>query len=553
MPFEFVGYPVTDQLRAQRLLASTGNQQVLLQYTSPSAFGNSPDLHGKYAAGIDYTGQPVYEQVWDSVNPRTMGPMALVSQMIVPAVEDSAYEIDLSSDSRRGLPSTVSRDDDAPFSVAEMERILRAHDPESGTAPSRLWELVDAFDPEKYMLTVASDVNNITPEEIALAQSNTAANRRQATTISSDVPTPSDVVPSYITELGADGAPGIAGVDDDDNGTVDDLTEIGFPLANGVALGTYGTQWPDDFASLVGRSVAEARLVDVLWYRIQRSRIERGANPFDLTNPAEVAILDSIAQQLLPPEVLAGYRMDLNRPFGDGRDNNGNGLVDEPLEAGEPYADVTAPFGVWNQGDPFIDLDGNGRYNADVDRDGELDPVLDRIATRDANGDGVIDNLDRELVVDNLWEPLLGSPALVANSMTKDVSGRVFVDRNSNQAADAGEIVYDDNCLARQLYARHLYVMTMLLMDENYIAPFDPNDAQTKLYLERKEKEFTDAGMDAFRAKVEARRKYTCRQVAQWAVNCCDFRDSDSTMTPFEYDENPWDGWNCVNSSNGAT
>ena len=40
---------------------------------------------------------------------------------------------------------------------------------------------------------------------------------------------------------------------------------------------------------------------------------------------------------LLAPEVLAGLKMNLNRPFGDGRDNNGNGVVDEPQEAGEPY------------------------------------------------------------------------------------------------------------------------------------------------------------------------------------------------------------------------
>ena len=39
------------------------------------------------------------------------------------------------------------------------------------------------------------------------------------------------------------------------------------------------------------------------------------------------------------------------------------------------------------------------------------------------------------------------------------------------------------------------------------------------------------------------RRKLTCRMIAQWAINCVDMRDSDATMTPFEYDENPWDGW----------
>jgi len=31
--------------------------------------------------------------------------------------------------------------------------------------------------------------------------------------------------------------------------------------------------------------------------------------------------------------------------------------------------------------------------------------------------------------------------------------------------------------------------------------------------------------------------------LAQWAINVVDFRDADSIMTPFEYDLNPFDGW----------
>ncbi len=39
---------------------------------------------------------------------------------------------------------------------------------------------------------------------------------------------------------------------------------------------------------------------------------------------------------LVPPELLAGLKMNINRPFGNGRDDNGNSVVDEPeLETGE--------------------------------------------------------------------------------------------------------------------------------------------------------------------------------------------------------------------------
>lgn len=47
------------------------------------------------------------------------------------------------------------------------------------------------------------------------------------------------------------------------------------------------------------------------------------------------------------------------------------------------------------------------------------------------------------------------------------------------------------------------------------------------------------------------------RQLAQWAANVVEFVDADSTMTPFEYDPNPGDGWavdgNFNNSTSDAT
>ena len=44
---------------------------------------------------------------------------------------------------------------------------------------------------------------------------------------------------------------------------------------------------------------------------------------------AASAITPLVMWQLIPPELLAGLKMNLNRPFGNGRDDNGNNVVDE--------------------------------------------------------------------------------------------------------------------------------------------------------------------------------------------------------------------------------
>ena len=102
----------------------------------------------------------------------------------------------------------------------------------------------------------------------------------------------------------------------------------------------------------------------------------------------------------------------------------------------------------------------------------------------------------------------------------------------------------------------------LAVMDENYLAPYDNNDPQVLHYLDAR-----STGSVAYQIRqslennppagypwpgysgntvVDARRiamrKLTCRQVAQWAINCVDMRDPDSVQTPFEYDENPV-GW----------
>jgi hypothetical protein len=565
LAFEFVGFPAIDRVRAENVYAQTGDVN-LIPYLAPSAFGTTPDLRGRYALGVDYMGQPVYESSYDGFIQAPSTPY--IGQPLVTIVDESPYETYLSKDGRRGVPDEqttraalasfgttgIAVNDDALFATSELERLLRRYDPETGTAPSRLFDIVDAFDPVKYVSTI----NVGSPEQnLAYAQTVTGINSRQVTTDSYEIPTPSDVVPSYITELGPDGAPGIAGNpngfdgDDDANGVPDDASEIGWHEEqdpSDPSAGLYLAAWSDDFEAYTGKSVTEARFVDVVWYRIQRAREKRGLPIYNWHNPQAVAIMNNICDQLLPPEVLAGYKMDINRPFGDGRDNgdgidndgNGlidepgevgdvylNGIVDEPAEAGEPYLDANGN-GVWDTGEKFLDLNGNQAY----------DPPLD-----------------------NLWAAQLnGVGAMLNATMGVDVTGRgSYIDANNNGVRDPVETTIqpgqptlrDDGHLARQLYARHLYMLMMVLMDEDYLAPYDPADPSVRGFLRIESILLANGGMSTFDAKVEAQRRYTCRQIAQWAINCVDFRDSDSINTPFEYDENPWDGWGTVNEATG--
>ncbi|GAA5504922.1 hypothetical protein [Novipirellula caenicola] len=143
--------------------------------------------------------------------------------------------------------------------------------------------------------------------------------------------------------------------------------------------------------------------------------------------------------RLIAPELRLGRKISVNRPLGNGVDDNGNNIIDEP---GEVAAETEA-FGVASGGSGTI-------------------PTAFQGQTPDYN-------FDEPSTVDS-----------------------------------------------RQLLARHLYVLMMVLT--NGAADFpDSNDA--------------------------ALTGYKAHRIAQWAVNVVDYRDPDSIMTAFEYDANPFDGW----------
>lgn len=168
----------------------------------------------------------------------------------------------------------------------------------------------------------------------------------------------------------------------------------------------------------------------------------------------------------LSPELLYGQRFDLNRPFGNNTDDSlpgavGFGVVDEPTE-------VYAGERLWAQT--------------------MLDPTAQPTAMAvAANNNNTLVNVPTALTT---FVPGFATP----------------------QRVNPGE-------LARYRYAKHLYILLMLLQDRDYLLPTAQDDASLL---------------------IPERRELTTRRLAQFAINVVDYRDSDSIMTPFEYDAHPF-------------
>lgn len=136
-------------------------------------------------------------------------------------------------------------------------------------------------------------------------------------------------------------------------------------------------------------------------------------------------------------EFAQGRKLDINRPFGNGVDNNGNGVIDEP-----------------------------------------------------------------------------GEPELLDEYQTTAVTGRYS--RGQNLAGSNSRLQLG----SRQILARNLYCLAQLIVPRDYVFP----------------------GMGVAPATRESLEWYRirARNLAQWAINVVDFRDSDSVCTRFEYDILPF-------------
>ena len=166
----------------------------------------------------------------------------------------------------------------------------------------------------------------------------------------------------------------------------------------------------------------------------------------DTSQPNRETFIRDQLVEMLPAEFFRGLPLDINRPFGDGIDNNSNGVIDEI---------------------------------------GESDTLT--------HPDGSTQPFDH--------------------------------DNDSSTASDS------DTLFARSYFAKRLYVTT-LLMTERVDRNGDGNIDLDDWY------DFDDDGDVDVLDLIEYR-----KVIAQWAVNVVDFRDSDSIMTSFEVDLNPFNGW----------
>jgi hypothetical protein len=296
------------------------------------------------------------------------------------------YEQDLTNNRLKGAPNT-------PFGVAELERLLRPYDRDATALPSRL-------------ATGLADIADF-------------YRRKCVTTESWDVPTAGSVLP-------------------------DDLRQVMVDRINNP------TVLPDNLQTLLGLDrTSPGRLEDLLKARLARTLYTGGT--LDDTQAATMAgQVRTMVTELLPPEILAGRKMDLNRAFGDGRDENGaaaNNVVDEPGET----------------------------------------------------------NTLSQYTLDTQTQSTKKSQTLTVYDPTGTATSFL---------------------VARQLYARYLYVLAMLLVDQ-------PSLLQSQQ-------------LTAITAPTPPTADDAARFLAQWAVNTVDYYDADSIMTPFVYNPDPFTatGWN---------
>ena len=378
-----------------------------------SDFANPPDLRARYGMGLNDFGQPVFEGTLKPIIDSQTGASPADDDLLV----DSPYELNLSQTTAAGVHGWQANRSaaDAPFSVAELEKVLRIYDADAGSLPPRLALLAGI-------------------ERTALSTGVDPSDRLKITTDQHDLPAPSVSMPTEMLAM--------------------------------ISEDPEYRRLPHSAAEIL-----EMRVRAVLFDQQDANKFPRpltgDLNNNGVTDADEVRY---IVRRLLPRELADGKRINLNRPLGNGRDdrvnNVENGVVDEPGEG-------------------------------------------------DANGNGILDPGEGQ----RMWPLNPQDPAMMAAGAAATAFAGVMFPLFATEVLPPdnnnpnGKLALIDH---RQLLARDLYVTALMLTaPSEFGTQTPPTEADREL----------------------------ARSLAQWAANAVDFRDPDNIMTFFEYDVQPFNGW----------
>jgi hypothetical protein len=383
-------------------------------YAEPSWYASPPDVWGRGAVVLDYGGQPLFSFMGQSSTYAT-GPYnyngGSPTGYNQGEVVDTPYELALNG---------AENGTDSPYTAAELELLLRYHDPDASQLRRRL------FDYSGAILATPGQFPGMISQTLINGQMHCSHTvRNMLTTHSSSIPMPSVRMPQ---------------------------------------------EWR---GQAIASKLPNASISEPNWSAPQMSILDLYRARFAANGVTDPNIVNTNMRQVVPWEFFKGQKFDLNRPFGDGLDTDGNGARDDIYE--NNGAGGTTPV-AWTQ--------------EDADRNGNSQEVPNAFTSVGSNP-----------IQGQFTNSLLGNSASV-------------------------------NQLSRQLYARHLFCLAMLFLPDDFKPDFTTGGGGGS------------GSYDSYLTST-ASRNWVIQRIAQWAVNCVDFRDSDSIMTRFDYDPTPFDsnGW----------
>ena len=424
-----------------------------------SSFQTITDIHGELGRGINTAGNPVSE-----IGGIPAANLSTLNNYPTPSgyrhtIADNPYELNLVS------PKAT----DQVFTPQELEMVLRSHDSDNPLQPS----------PGPDGFWGRGDPNNL--------------------------PTGA---------LGDNNGDGFDDADDDKNGIINDIGEAMAIGSDDVILRESHSRLFRLTDAFNGSSEANRRAVTTESYdppvpSVQIPDNLRNSVVYGDGGHAVQLLRAKMAQDPSVQALVGGYSIVLREyalnllmswskgadgAWGvQGMDDDGNGVTDDLLEAGFAGSDDTRS--------PLLDLGIFDGQKMDVNR-----PFGNGL---DDNGDAVVDNFVESTGAERLWPNIFNATPVFVDHDNDGISGPALAD--------------GDAFLARYHYARQLYVLT-LLMNERPGIDFNVNGS------------IEDYNGDGVADETQY-------NLAQWAVNAVDFRDVDAIMTPFEFDINPFNGW----------